>query len=442
MVEIERLPPGSYGFPLIGESIDWLVNPNFFKDRAEIYGNIFKTSLFGDKTVVLIGHEANRFLFENEGKFFSDGMAMAVPKSTTELMGSDSLVLQMGTQHKKNRRIIYPTLQSKALEDYFEIINKQTLKYLKKWEKQHRLTWHEELKNYSLSIATEAFLGIDVVDSDKEFSHLYTIWGEGLLSFPIDLPFTKFGNALRCRKLLLDKINKIIESKKVNSSKNNLLDKLLEQCDNEESSLTRENLSEQLLTLLFAGHDTLSSALTSLCQFIAEKPNIRQKLYEEQLRFSEVKLSITEINKMEYLTKFVEEVLRFAPPTGGPPRKVLKDCNFKGYTIPKGWNILYNIGQTHKDIAVYACPHNFNPENKNKDKKNPAFSYIPFGAGSRECVGKDFAVLELKILAIHLIRDYEWEILHHQSLRKVLLPALHPKDGLRVKFFRKQTKNE
>jgi retinoid hydroxylase len=430
--------PGKLGLPLIGESIEWLLDPNFFQKRHAKYGNIFKTNLFLNPTVVLIGHEGNKFLFENEGNYFSDGMSLAVPTSTKKLMGSGALVMQMGKKHKENRRIIYQALQTRSLDQYIPIIESQTVNYLKKWATQKTFKWHDELKDYSLAIATECFLSINIVNSDKEFSKLYTTWGKGLLSVPIDLPFTNFGKALKCRELLLKRIGSIISSRTNEKPGNDLLGNLLVLCKEKNITLSSREIQEQLLTLLFAGHDTLSSALTSFCQLISKNPKLKEKLYEEQKWIGDIDiLTSVIIKEMTYLDQVIKEVLRFAPPTNGPPRKVLKDCSYKGYIIPKDWNILYSIGQTQRDETVYRCPYEFNPDNFDQQTKRPAMSYLPFGSGSRECVGKEFAILEIKILAIHLIRKYEWEVKPKQSFKKILLPAVHPRDGLIVEFWEK-----
>jgi retinoid hydroxylase len=429
--------PGKFGLPVIGESLEWLLDPNFFQKRHAKYGNIFKTNLFFNPTVVLIGHEGNKFLFENEGNYFSDGMSLAVPISTKKLMGSGALVMQMGKKHKENRRIIYQVLQSKSLDRYIPVIESQTVNYLKHWAKKRIFRWHNELKDYSLSIATECFLGIDIVNSDSEFSKLYTIWGNGLLSVPIALPFTNFGKALRCRELLLERIRSIILSRNSENPGNDLLGNLLVLCKEKKLTMSSREIQEQLLTLLFAGHDTLSSALTSFCQLISKNSKIKEELYKEQIFIGNGELTSIKIKEMTYLDKVIKEVLRFAPPTNGPPRKVLKDCNYKGYSIPQGWNVLYSIGQTQKDETVYRCPYEFNPENFDQQNKIPAMSYLPFGSGSRECVGKEFAILELKILAIHLIRKYDWKVKPNQSFKKILLPAVHPRDGLKVEFWEK-----
>ena len=438
--ESYELPPGQFGLPFIGESIEWLINPNFFQTRHAKYGNIFKTNLFSKPTVVLIGHEGNKFLFENEGKYFSDGMNLAVPTSTKRLMGSGSLVMQMGDEHKKNRRIVYKAFQTNSLEEYIPIIEFQSKKFLERWRKKKIFRWHNEFKDYSLAIAMQAFLDINENNTDSEFSELYKKWGDGLLSFPIDLPFTRFGQALRCRELLLEKIGSIITERQKENSGKDLLSLILKNSIIDESlSLNHKDIQEQVLTLVFAGHDTLSSALTSFFQLISLNPKIKVKLYEELVSLEGINsLTGQRIKEMTYLDQVTKEVFRFSPPTSGTPRKVLQDCYYRGYKIPQDWNILYNIGQTQKDESVYLCPHQFNPENFSTSAKKPALSYIPFGGGSRECIGKDFAILELKILAIYLIRGYDWKLISKQSYKKILLPALHPKDGLKVMFWKRE----
>ncbi len=91
------LPPGSFGLPLIGETIGLLRDPNFAQKRQKRYGSIFKTHLFGRPTVVMIGAEANRFLFTNENQYFS----ISSPDSTKILLGSSSLPVQTGDEYQK-----------------------------------------------------------------------------------------------------------------------------------------------------------------------------------------------------------------------------------------------------------------------------------------------------------------------------------------------------
>jgi retinoid hydroxylase len=98
---------------------------------------------------------------------------------------------------------------------------------------------------------------------------------------------------------------------------------------------------------------------------------------------------------------------------------------------------LYQIAATHQDPTIYPDPKQFDPDRFDKaraeDKQKP-FAYAPFGGGVRECIGKEFARLEIKIFAARLLREYEWGLLPGQNLNLTIIPTPKPKDGLKVNF--------
>ena len=105
--------------------------------------------------------------------------------------------------------------------------------------------------------------------------------------------------------------------------------------------------------------------------------------------------------------------------------------------IPKGWSVLYNVPKTHQDKNIYSSPSEFDPERfapERLEDKSKSFSHIPFGGGMRECIGKEFAKLEMKIFAALLVRDYEWKLLPNQDLSIIPAPTPYPKDKLKVEF--------
>jgi cytochrome P450 len=139
---------------------------------------------------------------------------------------------------------------------------------------------------------------------------------------------------------------------------------------------------------------------------------------------------------MTYLEQVLREVLRLVPPVGGGFRQVIKACEFGGYQIPKGAIVLYLINPTHQDSQLYPEPDRFDPDRFSLERVPKPFSYVPFGGGLRECLGKEFARLEMKLFAAKIIREFEWELLPDQDLNLIPLPTPHPRDGLRVKFRR------
>ncbi len=430
------LPPGSFGLPFIGETISFLRDRDFAQKRHKRYGSIFKTHLFGRPTVVMIGAEANRFLFTNENQYFS----ISWPDSTKILLGSSSLPVQTGDEHQKRRKMLWQAFQPRALAEYVSTMENISRSYIHKWEHMGTLTWYPELKKYTFDVACKLLIGTDAA-SDSHFGELFEEYSDGLFSIPVRLPWTKFGRALRCREQLLAKIEEIVRQRQQQPHSNeDALGLLLQAHDENGNSLSLQELKEQVLVLLFAGHETLTSAIASLCLLLAQHPEVLAvaRAEQEQLGFEEP-LTLEHLKQMTYLEQVLKEVLRMVPPVGGGFRETIKPCEFNGYFIPQGWVALYQILKTHQDSNVYTQAQCFDPQRfapERAEDKSKSFSHIPFGGGMRECIGKEFAKLEMKLFAALLIREYEWELVPEQNLDLVMMPLAHPRDGLQVKFRR------
>ena len=124
------LPPGDFGLPLIGETLNFLGEKNYAQKRQAKYGPIFKSHIFGSPTIFLSGAEANSFLFANENKYFE----ATWPPSTQTLLGPASLVVQGGTFHRDRRKLLFQAFQPRALASYIPQMEEITQRYLDKWE--------------------------------------------------------------------------------------------------------------------------------------------------------------------------------------------------------------------------------------------------------------------------------------------------------------------
>ncbi|MEG4627765.1 cytochrome P450 [Microcoleus sp. w1-18aA5] len=427
------LPPGSFGLPLIGDTLNFLQDSQFAKKRHQQYGNIFKTSIFGQPTVFVCGQEANLFVLSNENQYF----VVTWPPSTKALLGPLSLALQTGANHQNRRKLLYQAFQPRALAGYIGGMENITQRYLEKWAKMETLTWYPELRNYTFDVAGKLLVGIDN-GSETALGHYFETFSDGLFSIPLDVPWTRFGKAKNGRNLLLAELDKIIRDRQQGTpSGKDALSLLISARDDEGNSLSLEELKDQVLLLLFAGHETLTSAITSFCLLLAQNPDVMAKVRAEQQQFPATEpLTLEQLKQMTYLEQVMREVLRLVPPVGGGFRQVINACEFGGYEIPKGWSVLYEINQTHQDSAVYPEPDRFDPDRFSSERSPKPFSYVPFGGGLRECLGKEFARLEMKLFAAKIVREFEWELLPDQDLNLIRVPTPHPRDGLRVKFRR------
>ncbi len=431
----QTIPPGNLGLPLIGETREFFTEPDFAVKRHERYGSVFKTNILGQTTIFLQGAAGNRFILGNE----NDYLEIAWPSSVKKLLGSSSLSLQTGHQHLSRRKILAQAFQPRALSSYVEAMNAISDRYLNQWIEQGTMTWYPELRNYTLDIACKLLVGLDN-GSEENLGHYYETWAAGLFSVPINLPWTAFGKALRSREKLLLEIEQLILNRQqclTPAQNQDALDLMLAARDDEGQGLSIEELKDQVLTLLFAGHETLTSSLSSLCLLLTQHPRVLVRARQEQVALGDRPLTFETLKQMPYLDQILQEVLRVIPPVAGGFRAAVQDCEYDGFQIKKGWQLLYQVTGTHVDPNVYPDPQQFDPDRFDKSRaegKQKPFAYIPFGGGLRECIGKEFARLEIKLFAARLLREYQWELLPNQNLEMATIPTPKPKDGLKVKF--------
>lgn len=215
---------------------------------------------------------------------------------------------------------------------------------------------------------------------------------------------------------------------------------LIQARDEEGNCLSAKELLNQAMLMLFAGHETTTSMLTWLCLELGRNPEVLRRARSEQMKLAQTgPLNLSQLGQMPYLEQIMLEIERLHPPVGGGFRGVVKPFEFNGYCVPAGWTVRYNILTTHHLPDLYPEPEKFDPDRfspgRQEHKKRP-FSLIGFGGGPRVCIGIAFAKLEMKIVAAHLLREYQWELLAGQSLEAIQIPTRHPKDGLRVRFAR------
>ncbi|MBW4540286.1 MAG: cytochrome P450 [Myxacorys chilensis ATA2-1-KO14] len=421
------LPPGSTGLPFIGETLQFLTDRNFVQKRYQRHGSVFKSHIIGRPTVFMVGPDAVEFLLSSGFDNFSwrDGWP-----DTFKLLLGRSLFVQEGEEHRKNRRLMMPAFHGAALARYFSSMEEITQQHLKKWEQQQTLQWYEEFKQLTFDIASQIFLGTPPGKETERLSQLFTTLTSGLLSFP-NLPGSQFKKSLAARNALLDHLAIVINQRKENPT-DDALSLLLDAQDEEGNRLSFEEIRAQAMLLLFAGHETTTSMLTWFALEVARNKDVYQKAKAEQQTFSDA-VTLEQISKMPYLDQIFNEIERLHPPVAGGFRGVVKPFEFNGYSVPAGWLAQYSILHTHRLPEVYPDPEKFDPDRWHNTKQKP-FSLIGFGGGSRVCIGLAFAKLEMKLVAAHLLRHYEWELLPHQRLEPVQIPTRRPKDRLRVIF--------
>ena len=436
----KSLPPGGRGLPFVGETLNFIFDPNFADKRQQKYGAIFRTHLLGRPAVVMMGPEANKFILSTHFDHFS--WRGGWPDTFKELLG-ESLFLQEGEQHRRNRRLMMPAFHGKALEGYFQTMLDLSNRYLDQWQALGTFTWFPEMKNFTFEVASVLLVGSQPGDDIAQLSRWFTQLTNGLFLPPIRWPWFPYGKALQSRDNLLSYIEAMIEERR-NCPSQDVLGLLLQAEDEAGDRLTVEEIKVQTLLMLFAGHETTTSMLTSFVMALAQNPEVLAKAVAEQDALAEQgSLTMEQLRSMPYLEQILKEVERVYPPIGGGFRQVTEAFDFNGYHVPEGWMVLYRIDSAHRDPRCYTDWERFDPDRFNPERaehKRYDFSLVGFGGGPRICLGLAFAQMEMKVLAAQLLRQYSWELLPNQDLTMQPVPTLRPKSGVRVRLEQRELK--
>ena len=428
-----HLPPGSDGWPLVGETLHFLFDPRFGERRHAKYGDVFRTHILGNPTVWVRGPEAVKKVLSTHMDHFS--WREGWPDSFKILLG-ESMFVQDGEKHQQQRSMLMPAFHGRALASYFETMNTIIVRHLEQWLQQGELRWFEENRRLTFDIACQILLGTIPGEDVAELSHCFDLLTNGLLVVRMSqLPWTTFGKALRARTYIVNYIEKVIEQRRDDPG-DDALSMMLAARDESGAPMNHADLINQSLLLLFAGHETTTSMITSLLLELARNPEILARARAEQQELAATgPVSLEQLRQMPYLEQVLREIERVHPPVPSAFRGVVKPVELGGYTIPVGWRVLYSILSTHRIEHIYPNSDHFDPDRflpGQEQHKQQSFSLIGFGGGPRFCLGMAFALMEIKMIAAHLLRDYTWDLLPGQDLTMQRIPTRRPKDGLQV----------
>uniref|UniRef100_A0A8C6YCX3 Cytochrome P450 26A1 n=1 Tax=Naja naja TaxID=35670 RepID=A0A8C6YCX3_NAJNA len=415
------------------------------------YGHIYKTHLFGRPTVRVMGVENVRHILLGEHRL----VAVHWPASVRIILGSGCLSNLHDVKHKHRKKVIMKAFSREALEHYTPVIQEEVCACLKQWLLASSasgtcLLVYPEVKHLMFRIAMRILLGFQPNEagskSEQQLVDTFEEMIRNLFSLPIYAPFSGLYKGLKARNVIHAKIEEIIRVKLAEKEPSNgykdVLQLLIEHTQSRGEQLNMQELKESATELLFGGHETTASAATSLLTYLSLHPKVLQKVRKELQEkgllgncSQEKLLGMEVLEQLKYTGCVVKETIRLSPPVPGGFRVALKTFELNGYQIPKGWNVIYSISDTHSVAELFTNKEEFNPDRFMAPFPEDAsrFSFIPFGGGLRSCVGKEFAKLLLKIFTVELARNCDWQLLNGPPVMKTG-PTVYPADNLPTKF--------
>ncbi|GLJ25730.1 hypothetical protein SUGI_0492610 [Cryptomeria japonica] len=444
----KNLPPGSLGFPLIGETLQFLSayksnkGKDWVKQRVERYGPVFKTSLMGSPTVILTGQGGNRFLFHNDGHTIMNTQ----PKHLKRIFGENGIGMLSGEEHKRIRGAIMQFMKPEALQRFVGRLDSVVQRHFADfWEGKESITVMPLMNKLTFQVACDLFFSLnDSGERDKlalEFGNAV----KGIWFTPLDLPGTTYRRAFEARSRVKKQISVLVEERRreieggKESETQDLMSCLLSMRDENGKALSDEEIIDNVITVMIAGHDTTASLLTHLVRVMALHPEVYQNILQEQTMVLEGKqsdepLKWEDLRNMKYTWKVAQEALRLFPPIFGGFRKAIEDVEYQGYTIPKGWQLFWETSSTHWNDENFKEPHLFDPSHF--DNQVSRFVFTPFGGGPRICPGYNFAKMETMIFVHYLVTKWKWSMKNPDE-RIISDPAPIPILGLPINIYTK-----
>lgn len=478
---IADLPPGPLQFSpkllrqLSREPIKTL------SDLVKEYGEIVYFKI-GRGQIYLINNPdyIEKILIYNY-KNFKKGKRLQTAK---RLLG-EGLVTSEGTKHDNQRKIVHPLFLPKKISSYGQIVVDKATQMHQQWIHGSIIDIHKDMMNVTLKIICKSIMDYEIDSeeairfssalefSKKYFKRLQHPIGHILDHFEILPVVSKSRESIKTLdsivyQLIRDKRklsgSKISKSNSLRNQEEDLLSRLLQaqlelQYDqgnqvngnrintiSSSDPMTDQEIRDNVITMLIAGHETTSNAITWTYYLLSQSPEIEQKMFEEidsTLLEGKTNASkayrnptVKDVPKLKYIEKIFRESMRIYPPVWSIGRLVEDDYLVDKYTIPKGSSIIMSQYVMHHNNKYYDKPDEFNPDRWTDEFKRqlPRFSYFPFGGGLRGCIGESFAWQEGILMIASISSYWKLELVPNQNIKMDPGITLNPKNGIKMKL--------
>ncbi|QRK11448.1 cytochrome P450 [Archangium violaceum] len=428
------LPPlMGQGLPLLGHfpyihglGVDSFA---FFMEGYRQHGRVFAVRDMKDTFAVLLGPEANRFVLERETPHLSWGAAYGDEGS--RVMGPTAMPLLDGEEQRRRRAPMMSAFRHQNITAFGDAMVELARAQTAGWKEGRPVDLIGEMSELTFRVACGFLLGVEIGEDYPRFRELYKkmFTPVGLALQAAGLPYMQ-----RYRDGLRRLSARWIADRRAHP-RDDIISRLLE------AGLDDEDVISQVLVLMFAGHDTTKLSLTWTLALLLRHPEYLARVLAEQDEvLGDGPIDAEATRKLPVLERAIREAHRLYPPASLLRRGVLEGFELGGYTIPKGWKVMYLPRVSHHLPDVFKDPERFDPDRfapPREEHKQP-YAMVEFGGGYRTCIGKELAMFEAKVVLSYLLRTFRFELAPGQRLDVANSGAMtSPRHG--VKVFAKPT---
>jgi cytochrome P450 family 110 len=414
------------------QQLQWVADPVGYMETAACrHPDIFKAHVigFGDSLVFVNQPKAIQEILTRDTAI---GTRSSSPVYTAPgelngilapILGNSSVIMLGGDRHRRRRQLVMPPFHGERMRTYGDLISDLATRAFDAIPLHRPFEARVVMQDISLNIILQAVFGLSEGDRFQRFKYLMTQVTD-LFESPLTTGFlfypqlqkdwgawSPWGKFVRDRQKLDQLIYSEIEQRRLenDSDRTDILSLLLSARDEEGQPMSDLELRDELMTLLFAGHETTATAMAWSLYWTHRMPDIRTKLLQELATLGE-NPSPMDIFRLPYLTAVCNETLRIHPVAMLTfPRKVEFPVELLGYNLEPGTIVLGCMYLVHHREDLYPNSHEFNPE-RFIDRQFTPYEFMPFGGGARRCIGEALAMYELKLVLAKALSHYQFSL--------------------------------
>jgi cytochrome P450 len=361
-----------------------------------------------------------------------------------ELFG-EGLVTSEVPLHPRQRRLMQPMFHRQSIANFADIMSRTTEEWIRNWQDGATISIGMELMQVTLSIVGKALFSIDLVAEAQEIGNAFITAQVEITRIQRGLPLPKFVRTPshrrydQARKTIDGFIHDLINNRRKESNPpNDLLSLLLASRYEDGSPMSEQQIRDEAVTILMAGHETVTNGLSWTFYLLSQHPEIQERVYREVKEALAGRLpTMADLPSLKYTEMVMAEAFRVYPPAWILARRVLKEDTLpSGLTLPAQSEVIMVQFVCHRNEKYFPDPERFNPERFNPEVKKewPQFTYFPFGAGPRFCIGESFAKMEAILLIATILQRFSLELVPGQDIVPEPLITLRPRNGILLKL--------
>ncbi len=409
---------------------------NFYLNLANEYGDVvcYRSA---PETAFLVNHpdHVGHILVENHRNYTKGTYTNEMFKKAI----ADSLLVSEGDAWLRQRRLMQPAFHRQRLERLAPLFVREAAAVAERWREPARtgqpIDVAEEMAALTLSITTQALFGVSLGERVRAVGATVNM-GFDLLEKP---RHPRFQNALAVMNEVVDGI--ITERRQAENGKDDVLSRLLNAGEEiGEEGLSDRELRDQVITLLLAGYDTTANALTWTWFALAQQPEASARLRQELDQvLGDRQADVEDLPDLVYTHMVFNESMRLFPPAWILGRKALGEDSLGDFRVPAGTIIAISPYVLHRHPQFWDEPDAFDPERFSEQRSagRHRYAFIPFGAGQRQCIGNNMALIEAQLIIAILAQSYDMSLLPGQSIQPDPLFVLRPNGKVLMKVARR-----